>query len=55
MRPQPVGLSGHALPAYRGVTFWCMLLGLLLSIGTAVRRYAKDPMDEVPLPIMRLG
>ncbi len=31
------------------------LLVELLSVGTAVRRYAKDPMDEVPLPIMRLG
>jgi uncharacterized protein YbjQ (UPF0145 family) len=30
------------------------LLVELISIGTAVRRYAKDPMDEVPLPIMRL-
>jgi uncharacterized protein YbjQ (UPF0145 family) len=30
------------------------LLVELVSIGTAVRRYAKDPMDEVPLPIMRL-
>ncbi|MBJ7609189.1 MAG: heavy metal-binding domain-containing protein [Candidatus Dormibacteraeota bacterium] len=26
----------------------------LVSIGTAVRRYAKDPLDEAPLPIMRL-
>ncbi len=30
------------------------LLVELMSIGTAVRRYAKDPLDEVPLPIMRL-
>jgi hypothetical protein len=30
-----------------------MLVELFL-LGTAVRRYAKDPMDEVPLPIMRL-
>jgi uncharacterized protein YbjQ (UPF0145 family) len=26
----------------------------LISVGTAVRRYARDPLDEVPLPIMRL-
>jgi len=30
------------------------LLVELVSIGTAVRRYAKDPLDEDPLPIMRL-
>ncbi len=30
------------------------LLCELLSVGTAVRRYAKDPLDEAPLPIMRL-
>lgn len=30
-----------------------MLVELYLT-GTAVRRYAKDPMDEAPLPIMRL-
>ena len=30
-----------------------MLVELYLT-GTAVRRYAKDPMDEPPLPIMRL-
>ena len=30
------------------------LLVELMSIGTAVRRYATDPLDEVPLPIMRL-
>jgi uncharacterized protein YbjQ (UPF0145 family) len=30
-----------------------MLVELFL-LGTAVRRYAKDPMDEMPLPIMRL-
>lgn len=26
----------------------------MVTTGTAVRRYAKDPLDEVPLPIMRL-
>ena len=30
-----------------------MLVELYLT-GTAVRRYAKDPLDETPLPIMRL-
>lgn len=30
-----------------------MLVELFL-LGTAVRRFAKDPMDEAPLPIMRL-
>jgi uncharacterized protein YbjQ (UPF0145 family) len=30
------------------------LLCELLSIGTAVRRFARDPLDEEPLPIMRL-
>ena len=30
-----------------------MLVELYLT-GTAVRRYAKDPLDEPPLPIMRL-
>jgi uncharacterized protein YbjQ (UPF0145 family) len=30
------------------------LLIELLCLGTAVRRYAKDPMDEIPMPIMRL-
>jgi uncharacterized protein YbjQ (UPF0145 family) len=30
------------------------LLLELISIGTAVRRFAKDSMDEVPLTIMRL-
>jgi uncharacterized protein YbjQ (UPF0145 family) len=30
-----------------------MLVELFL-LGTAVRRYAKDPLDEVPLPIVRL-
>jgi uncharacterized protein YbjQ (UPF0145 family) len=31
------------------------LLSELVCVGTAVRRYAKDPLDEVPLPIMRLS
>jgi uncharacterized protein YbjQ (UPF0145 family) len=26
----------------------------LFLLGTAVRRYAKEPLDEPPLPIMRL-
>ncbi|MGA8015731.1 MAG: heavy metal-binding domain-containing protein [Candidatus Dormiibacterota bacterium] len=26
----------------------------LFLLGTAVRRYAKDPLDEAPIPIMRL-
>jgi uncharacterized protein YbjQ (UPF0145 family) len=26
----------------------------LVTVGTAVRRYAKDPLDEEPMPIMRL-
>ena len=26
----------------------------LVTVGTAVRRYAKDPLDETPMPIMRL-
>jgi uncharacterized protein YbjQ (UPF0145 family) len=30
-----------------------MLVELFL-LGTAVRRYAKEPLDEPPLPIMRL-
>ncbi|MGH7721821.1 MAG: heavy metal-binding domain-containing protein [Candidatus Dormibacteria bacterium] len=30
------------------------LLIELVCVGTAVRRYAKDPMDEEPMPIMRL-
>ncbi|HEY8675609.1 MAG TPA: heavy metal-binding domain-containing protein [Candidatus Dormibacteraeota bacterium] len=30
------------------------LLIELVGVGTAVRRYAKDPMDETPMPIMRL-
>lgn len=30
------------------------LLSELVCVGTAVRRYAKDPLDEIPLAIMRL-
>jgi uncharacterized protein YbjQ (UPF0145 family) len=30
------------------------MLAELYLTGTAVRRYAKDPLDEAPLPIMRL-
>jgi uncharacterized protein YbjQ (UPF0145 family) len=31
------------------------LLIELICLGTAVRRYAKDPLDEEPMPIMRLA